>query len=56
MDRLGWYTRVDGNESGPFTRLEIRSKIMDGEILESDLVYDPWGEAVSASDVVKLSG
>ena len=56
MDRLGWYVRSDGKKLGPFTRIESRSKIMDGEILASDLVYDPWGEAVRASEVVKLSG
>lgn len=56
MDRLGWYSRVDGQKSGPFTRLEIRSKINDGEIQAADSVYDPWGEAIPASEVVKLRG
>jgi len=56
MDRLGWYYRDGKQKHGPFTRIEIRSKIKDGEILPTDLVYDPWGEAVEASEVVRLSG
>ncbi len=56
MDRLGWYYFVDGRKQGPFTRLQIRSKINDGEIGSGDLVYDPWGEGIAASEVVKLSG
>ena len=56
MDVLGWYYRIDKQSHGPFTRIEIRSKIQDGEIQGTDLVYDPWGEAVEAAVVVRLSG
>lgn len=56
MDRLGWYYRIDKQKRGPFSRIEIRSKIQDGEISATDLVYDPWGEAVEAAEVVRLSG
>lgn len=56
MDRLGWYVRAGSEKFGPFSRIELRSKIQDGEIEATDLVYDPWGEAVEASEVVKLRG
>ena len=56
MDRLGWYYRINKESHGPFTRIEIRSKIQDGDIQATDLVYDPWGEAVEAAVVVRLSG
>lgn len=56
MDRLGWYYRIDNQKHGPFTRIQIRSKIQDGVIQATDMVYDPWGEGVEASEVVRLRG
>ena len=56
MDLLGWYCGLGKEKQGPFARIEIRSKIQDAEILPTDLVYDPWGEAIEASEVVRLSG
>ena len=56
MDRLGWYIRSGGEKLGPFTRIDIRTKIKKEEIDATDLVYDPWDEAVQASEVVKLKG
>lgn len=56
MDRLGWYFRAGTEKFGPFTRIQLRSKMKAGEIFPADLVYDPWGEAVPVSEVIKLSG
>lgn len=56
MDRLGWYYRIDKQKHGPFTRIQIRSKIQDGVLQATDLVYDPWGEGVEAAEVVRLRG